>query len=133
MRNFWYKLMYGRYGMDTLNGALLWAYLIVAVAECFLRWKILYWLSLALFVIVAYRFLSRDTWQRQQENTRFTAALRSCNTWFHFQTRKMKEWRTFRYRKCPHCSAVLRLPRKRGKHDVCCPRCHEDFSVTIRL
>ena len=35
------------------------------------------------------------------------------------------------YKKCPHCRAQLRLPRKKGEHDVCCPRCKVTFSVKI--
>jgi hypothetical protein len=30
---------------------------------------------------------------------------------------------------CPHCKANLRLPRKKGKHSVVCPRCKERFEV----
>ncbi|MGN1015267.1 MAG: hypothetical protein ACI4PM_07920 [Butyricicoccus sp.] len=133
MRNFFQKLMYGRYGMDQLNVTIMWSYVILTVLFWFVRWRILYWLTLVLFFVWVFRAMSRNTWQRQKENAKFTAMLHSINMKYHFQLRKIKEWRTCRYRKCPHCQSVLRLPRKRGKHTVCCPRCHQDFSVNIRF
>ena len=33
--------------------------------------------------------------------------------------------------KCEHCRAVLRLPKKPGKHTVRCPQCNKTFSVKI--
>lgn len=35
------------------------------------------------------------------------------------------------YRTCPECKANIRLPKKRGKHSVRCPRCSTLFDVKI--
>ncbi|MDO5548501.1 MAG: hypothetical protein Q4F79_08455 [Eubacteriales bacterium] len=133
MRNFFERLMYGRYGMDKLNNLLLWGYLLTILLYWALRWRIFYWGSTLLFVLFFVRMMSRNTWQRQKENERFLSILHSIRTSWHFRLRRIKEWRQYRYRTCPHCQSTLRLPRKRGTHTVCCPRCHQDFSVTIHF
>ena len=133
MRNFFQRLMYGRYGIDKLNGALLWGWLIAMLLYRMLRWRMIYWIAMILFCAMFLRMMSRNTWQRQKENERFVAKLQSVQASVHFQIRRIKDIRHYRYRACPHCRSMLRLPRRRGTHTVCCPRCHEDFSVTIRL
>ena len=39
--------------------------------------------------------------------------------------------KTHVFKKCPGCKAVLRLPRKKGKHTVNCPHCHKNFTVHV--
>ncbi len=133
MRNFLQRIMYGRYGFDSLGRVTLWGYFLFLFGFWVTHWQGMYWISMVLFVVTFFRMLSRNTWKRQQENAKFQSICHSIHTGFLFQVRKIKEWRHYRYRQCPHCQSVLRLPRKRGKHMVCCPRCRQDFEVKIRF
>ena len=45
--------------------------------------------------------------------------------------KKLKTDRDHCFRICPACKANIRLPKKRGKHGVICPRCKCRFEVRI--
>lgn len=45
--------------------------------------------------------------------------------------KKLKTDRDHCFRICPECRANIRLPKKRGKHTVVCPRCRCRFEVRI--
>lgn len=47
IRNAIQRFMYGRYGTDQLNLALLGLYLVLYLVSALTRWGVLYWLSLA--------------------------------------------------------------------------------------
>ena len=44
---------------------------------------------------------------------------------------KLKTDRDHCFRICPECMVNLRLPKKKGKHTVVCPRCKHRFEVKI--
>ncbi len=33
---------------------------------------------------------------------------------------------------CPECSQKLRLPYKKGKHYVTCPKCHKEYQIKVK-
>lgn len=134
------RFMYGRYGFgyganDRLNYFLLVVYLILAVANGFIRNAIAsYTVSLlcALTVVfVFFRMFSKNIGKRQAENTRFIRIWSKVKSFFKLNFTKVKEIKTNRYRRCPSCRAQLRLPRKCGKHSVVCPACKNRFDVNI--
>ena len=117
-----FRFMAGRNGPDQLGRALLWAYFAVAVASLF--WE---WLMLPALMVLGYmlfRIFSRNVGKRRAENQKFLQ-------WGSLQKRKWADRKTHRYRSCPYCKATLRLPNKKGKHRVCCPKCKRDFEVKI--
>ena len=59
IRNAIQRFMYGRYGTDQLNLALLGLYLVLYLVSALTRWGVLYWLSLAVLVLLLFRTLSR--------------------------------------------------------------------------
>jgi len=74
-----------------------------------------------------FRMYSRNIPARRRENDRFltiTAPIRS-------RLRKIKnafrDRKTHRFFACPACRNTLRVPRKRGKIQITCPRCGERF------
>ncbi len=151
MQNFLFRLakfMHGRYGTDQLNHGLFILWLIMNILNTiFIKSR---WVSISitlLFVIILFRSLSRNISQRQQENTDylyylnkvkpFFAKLKPVTTkifsWFKLQFRKIKDIKTHRYVKCPYCKATIRVPFRKGKHTVNCPRCTVDFKTNIRF
>lgn len=131
-----FQFMQGRYGgNDGLNIGLMAIYLVLAILKTFIRnsfveW-IIYVLSMAVLIYSVFRMLSRNIPARQAENARF------MRFWYKIKPKlvlvkdRVKDIKTKRYRTCPHCKNVLRLPYKRGKHNVRCPKCGKDFGVRI--
>lgn len=125
------QFMFGRYGNDKLNIALLVLYFILMVVNLFVRTFILNILELLVVLAIFYRMLSRDIPRRRAENAKFEKQYNKVKPFFVRTGNRVKEIKTHRYRKCPHCKVFLRLPRKVGKHNVVCPRCKTRFAVRV--
>lgn len=134
MRNFKEKLirfMYGRYGTDQLYYALLILCFVFLLVNAFVRIVLLDIIAWAILILMIYRTFSRNIYKRQSENRKFLKIWNPIKSKFSLLTYRIKEIKTHRYRKCSNCKAVIRLPLRKGKHIVNCPRCHEDFNVHI--
>ena len=84
-----------------------------------------------LMVYALWRPFSKGIWKRDKENRAFVAFFRRIKNWFLLCGRRIKFIKTSVFRVCPHCKAQLKLPRKRGKHTVKCPKCYTRFDVKI--
>lgn len=136
--------MEGRYGSDELGKFLLFLALIPMLLStvCALLVpfsKVFFFLAFALWIIgvasvvlSVCRALSKKVHLRMAENRKYlklrTAFLNECTGVFM----RFKERKTHVYKKCPHCKAILRLPRKPGKHSVTCRGCGYRFRMTVR-
>ncbi|MGH4140617.1 BRcat domain-containing protein [Clostridium sp.] len=127
------QFMYGRYGTDQLYIALIGAYFILIVANTFIGSSIISILMFAVLIWTIFRTLSRNIYKRRMENEKFMKIWKPVKSKGTFQIRKIKEIKTHRFRKCPHCKKVLRLKRVRGKHTVKCPSCNKEFEMRILL
>jgi hypothetical protein len=125
------QFMYGRYGSDQLYIALIAVYFVLAVANTFIRSPIISGFMWAIFIWLIFRTLSRNVYKRRMENEKFMKIWKPVKMIGNLQLRKIKEIKTHRFRKCPHCTKVLRLKRVRGKHTVKCPSCNKEFKVRI--
>ena len=115
------RFMYGRYGSDRFNRFLLVLYLILWVLSALFRgWTglIFYALTTVTMLWTLFRMLSRNIPRRQAENR-----------WYLHQVTRLKDIRRYRYRRCPHCRGMLRLPIKRGRRTVTCHRCRHQFKA----
>lgn len=134
-RNKIFEFMQGRYGSDKLTVALLIMYAVTGFLRVFIRNRIADYvitaLMTALLVFAAYRVLSKNIPKRQAENMAFIGFIGKITPHFVLLKDRIKDIKTKRYRRCPECKNVLRLPVKRGKHNVKCPKCGNDFSVHI--
>ena len=125
------RSMMGRYGMDPLNRVLLVAAMALYLINLLVGSVILVLLELVMFWWMFFRFLSRNTYKRSEENRKFMGFWGSIKRWFLLQKNKFKYRKTHIYRKCPNCKTVLRLPRKKGEHEVKCPNCSSRFRVKV--
>lgn len=127
------RFMYGRYGGDALGRFLLVVYLMLwLLGACFrgrLAEPILTTLATVLAVYSLFRMLSRDIPRREGENRRFLRWWYAAKDWLRLQKDRLRDIRTCRYRRCPHCRARLRLPIKRGRRTVTCARCGTAFKA----
>ena len=125
-----YRMMYGRYGSDTLNKVLTGVYIGWVVLYSILSlwvnstiYSLVYILvTIALIFAIFGRMFSRNVEKRRRENQKF------CG-FFKLRRNKFRDRKTHVYYKCPRCKAMLRLPRAKGKHTVICPRCQNRFPV----
>lgn len=122
------RFMYGRYGSDELNIGLLVTAVIVSLLHSILTLflgnsqvfvmvvsPLLYLLILGLLGFDLLRTFSRNIYARQKENRWFRQA------WTRIRDRKN------RYFRCPKCKQMVRVPRKKGKISIRCPKCGEKF------
>lgn len=115
------RFMYGRYGSDKLNVALLILAAVLILLGSLGGKYLAGWMSV--FNLLAYvplvwsivRMYSRNIEKRRAENAAF----------LRFFTR-LKD-RDNRYFSCPRCKQVVRVPRGKGRINIRCPRCAEQF------
>lgn len=125
------RFFYGRNGNDALNQLLFWLYFALLLLNIFIGSIVLWIVELLLIALYLFRALSKNLYRRQAENRRFLKILHKFTGFFKLQKNKFRDRKTHVFRTCPNCRAVLRLPKKKGKHSVNCPQCHKSFSVKI--
>ncbi len=125
------RFMYGRYGNDHFNLALIVISLIFGFASMFvpgIASTVLWGLQLSVLVYWVFRAFSRNIYARRRENAWF---LRLWAIRGFFRTVKSFFQRLsdtkHKYFKCPGCKARLRVPKGRGSITVTCPRCKAKF------
>lgn len=123
--------MVGRYGMDEMYIGLLVLWMLITVVNGFVRSVFLNIAAFAVLVFGLYRFMSRKHDKRRRENEVFLKMWKPLKGWFTLQRDRFRDRKTARYRKCKHCRAIIKLPNKKGKHTVRCPKCGELFDVRI--
>ena len=113
------RFMYGRYGHDKLNRAILTAGVVLSLLTLVMP---IWWLDLlltvgayALLIWSLTRCFSRNHYKRYQENRRYL-----------LMRDRMKD-RNNRYFDCPKCRQTVRVPRGKGKIAITCPKCREKF------
>lgn len=127
--------MQGRNGVDALTGTLLVFYFILGIIRIFIR---NHYAVLAVSLIMAgvlcyilFRVLSKNIASRQRENLVVLRFFDKVKPHLILFKDRIKDIKTKRYRRCPCCKNVLRLPYKKGKHNVRCPKCGNNFTVHI--
>ena len=109
------RFMYGRYGPDQLNNALLILGVALAVVGMLFSLPVLTVLSYLPLGYCLYRMFSRNVNRRRLENQKYMQ-----------QLNRLRD-RNSRYYSCPRCHKTVRVPRGRGKINIHCPKCGNQF------
>lgn len=125
------QFMYGRYGSDQLNTALIIAAVALSFVNIFARSLVIYIIQLVIMAFAVYRMFSRRIQTRLRENKAFLSVWEKIKLFFVRIKNRFKDRKTHVYMKCPTCKAQLRLPRVKGEHGVKCPKCGAEFRVKI--
>jgi len=123
------RFMYGRYGNDSLNRALLVVAVVLMLLTLIPR---LWWLSFfswGMLIWSTYRCYSRNLTKRRRELDAWQRFWGRVRGFFVLQKSKWRDRKTHRYFKCPRCKVTLRVPKGKGTLDVTCPKCR---SVTVK-
>ena len=134
MKNFFQRaaaFMQDRYGNDKLNNFILIVAAILYLINLFARSSIMIVIILLLAVLAIFRALSKNITKRLYENRRFTDIFGRVGDFFKRQYMKIRDFKTHRYVRCPHCKAQLRLKKRTGVQHIHCPRCNKDFKKNI--
>lgn len=128
IRNALYRFMYGRNGMDQLNLALMILVLGMDVVAMLVQrrvpvlYLVLYWLSMALWLVVLFRMFSKNLYKRRNENQKW------MNWLWKFKSgqagaRERHADKDHKYFTCKNCKAICRVPVGKGKIIITCPKC----------
>ena len=116
-----------RYGHDYFNYFLLALYLVCIIFANIFDSFILSIVALLLIIYSIYRSMSRNFYARSAENRKFM----ECMYPFQQRYKTIKNNLTDKSRKyfiCPKCQQIVRVPRKKGKIEITCPKCHHTFT-----
>ncbi len=127
MRNFFQRLMYGRYGIDALSNTMLALCLVLMVLARLFRIGLLDLLSIAVLLACYFRVFSRNISARYQENQKFLTASQPVRKWLGSMKQRFHDRKTHRYFSCPNCGMTLRVPKGKGKINISCPKCRTQF------
>ena len=124
------RFMYGRNGVDQLNVALLWGYLLAAVLRIIqamtLQLAILDVLldvvQLVMLAVTVFRMFSKNLPKRRAENQKWV------NWWWRVKnagsaSRARRADKDHKYFVCKNCKTVCRVPVGKGKIIITCPKC----------
>lgn len=127
--NWFKKFMYGRYGVDELSIALLILSIILIFISEMLS-KYLYAFGFIAYIpmlLYVFRVFSKNIYKRQQENGKYLRMKNALIVWLKQKQVRAKELKTYKYFKCPKCKQTLRVPRRKGKITITCPKCKNEF------
>ena len=129
------RFMYGRYGIDKLYYFYFAIYFILVFIGMLTDSAIIYAVtniaSTLLLIYMFFRVFSRNISKRYAEGQKFERVWNKVTSFFKLQRNRFRDRKTHVYRRCKHCKAVLRLPKRKGKHSTTCPRCGRIFNVKI--
>ena len=120
------RFLYGRYGTDQLNIALLVFSVVVSVV---MRFTPVWYLGYLCYIPLGFsifRMLSRNIEARRKENRMFLKIIWPFKSWTQYTQRKVKD-KDHKYYKCPSCKAILRVPKGRDKIQITCTKCRHEF------
>ncbi|MCC8168098.1 MAG: hypothetical protein LIO37_01990 [Clostridiales bacterium] len=129
--NFFSNLMQGRYGMDELSRMESIAILVILVLTLIFSSTPFYLIGmilwLALMVHMYFRMFSRNISKRSAENQKYLDATSGIRRSMNKNKVHRQQRDVWRYFKCPQCHQEVRVPAKRGKICITCPKCRTEF------
>lgn len=120
--------------IDNLNRFLLVLLLIAFIVSIFVDTLIADLIPLLIFVIFAYRLISKDKYKRDKENKKYLSIKKTILKPFTVLIKNIKD-RNNIYRRCHKCKTILKLPLpyERGIQHTKCPNCGKRITfITLR-
>lgn len=139
------RFMYGRYGaagLDNFGRFLMYGSLIMILLGGFIN-RVIYFIGLAGLIYAYFRIFSKNVYKRAYENDKYLRAKGKVCAFFarlinkngsngrcssRFNSYSGNTY-TLAYKifKCPRCKQKLRVPRGKGKIQISCKRCGNEF------
>ena len=119
----------GCYGIDDLYYLGLGSLFLLYLLNIIVNSRIISILELVLIFIMTYRAVSKDINKRYKENQKYRNYKQKILKKFKLGIEIIKNYNNNYYKRCPKCKQMLKLPLKKGKHEVRCPNCGNKFVV----
>lgn len=117
----------GRYGMDALNKLLFIIGAILLLPVWIWQIRSLEILFLLILVYAYFRAFSRNIGKRYAENQKYLAATANIRAFCRKRKNRFAQRKTHRFFHCPQCKQRVRVPKGKGKINIRCPKCGEQF------
>lgn len=121
------RFMMGRYGMDSLNKLIFVITLILLAVIWFFPNRIAELLFWILIVVGYFRCFSRNIPARYAENQKYLRSTEKIRSFFRKKKYRFDQRKTYCFFKCPKCKQQVRVPKGKGKINIRCPKCGEQF------
>ena len=126
MRDWFRRLMMGRYGVDQLTWVLLVLALVLSLCGSIFQIGFLRLLCWVVLFFCYFRIFSRNIYARQMENQKL------MRLWYRLKNKTAnrptaQERKNYGVFVCPTCKQKLRVPRGKGKISITCPKCATSF------
>ncbi len=124
--------MYGRYGSDALNiaimvvGFLLSGVLSLIRVQSYGAYYIIRLISLLPYALLLFRSLSKNIAARQKENDKFLKLVGPIKDRLMKKMSQAQDT-AHKYYRCPSCKSNLRVPSGHGRIRIQCPHCGHEF------
>lgn len=116
IKDIWNRFLQGRHGLDELSKTILIAGMVLYLLGGILQNGLILTLAMMGMIYAIYRALSRNEWDRNEENRKF-------NRYIKLWRVKYQERKTSRIFMCKGCGRMIRVPKGKGKIQVTCPTC----------
>lgn len=127
MKEKFIRFMYGRYGMDSLGRFTIAAGLFSIILSAFIHWRILPLISWLSIITAYYRMFSKNIQKRSAENQWYLNKTCRLRTFINKQKNLLVQRKTHHIYRCPSCKQKIRIPRKKGRIEIRCPKCGTTF------
>ncbi len=121
------RFMAGRYGNDGFNQFLSIVSMVFLVLALLTKASLFYYVALGVLFYSYFRMFSRNISKRTAENYKYYTLQNEVSAWQRKQKSKWAGRKQYRYFTCPQCRQQLRVPRGRGRIQINCPRCGNQF------
>ena len=121
------RFLSGRYGFDELSRLLsIWA-MALMLPGCIPGLSFFGVLSLALWLWLLFRALSRHLEKRRAERNAYLRRRKSCSDRWYIRRQAWLLRSSHRFYRCKQCKTYVRVPRGKGKIRITCPKCGNQF------
>jgi len=124
IRNWLFRLMYGRNGVDSLSRAMMIPVFVFFIVSIFIKNQIIRSILMGLgwlcIFVMYFRMFSKNIANRKKENAWFESKI------YYLKT-KISQSKDYRFFNCPKCGTHLRVPKGVGKITITCKTCGHKF------
>ena len=121
------RFFMGRYGMDSLNKLIFIVTLILLAVMWFWPNRVVGLIFWILLLFGYFRCFSRNISARYAENRKYLQLTAKPRAFFRKRKSRFAQRKIYKFFKCPQCRQQVRVPKGKGKINIKCHACGEQF------